>query len=309
MAGEDYIDVAQAEAEADEAYYYGTLFCRDMDAGGQRLRVPSEDMVQGCRISMEWMRLTWEDGNFGEAVLVYLRRGLHPDGTRVSMTMALCSTAASTRRSASIVEGLEQGLTSTDPHWGYFDCYLYRGMCPLNIQDLHTEAYDPQYMGEFREYLDAYPGLVVWRSIYGRHSPYGARNMYAGLRRLLSSVFKSDYWVEVMAGRSREELRALDLYAKVMTPRMVDDVWEPGEGVWFLLNTEVAWRVREVPEPTRWWQYSALEAYGQREFVLWVRDPPAGVGARLRRCLTAVYEGALRAFGGTCLMGVLAVRR
>lgn len=114
----------------------------------------------------------------------------------------------------------------------------------------------PSTLGQYGPIVEAsFPGTA-----HQRYLSYVMGDTMDGFRRSIADVLAPD-WIEVTAGISWGQYRAMDLYFRMQTAT------RPPSGIeaWYLGNVSLPPMERIEPDIIYWWAYGPLTEYGQRD--------------------------------------------
>jgi len=139
----------------------------------------------------------------------------------------------------------------------YFEVHWYEGLALFNFVGMaYGRAERPNAV--FHAFLDEMLGGNAWRSKYCTIIAGGF--FLDTLRMLLKETCGAYNWIEISAGKTYQQYRALDLYIRLSSAGMKP----PKEESWFLLNCSGECKDRMEPHPENWWWYYVLVSNGQR---------------------------------------------
>ena len=172
--------------------------------------------------------------------------------------------AASTRESTMVMNAnrdqYKEGGIITNPHWLYWKVWVCFEKNLMNFAGITDSTHHggKDIKMSLGEYIDMTLGGPNWRSKY---CIITSGYYLDSLRRLLAAEFHARMWLEMVCGRSMQAYRGLDLYMRVN----VYGVPPSPADAWYLLNTDVPYDERYVPDVDKWWHYKKYECIGQRE--------------------------------------------
>jgi hypothetical protein len=173
------------------------------------------------------------------------------------------STPESDRMAVRAWELVAQNLPIPEPEWFFWQVFYFPGVTVGNVAGIaHCIHGGHQAEGRladvFDEWADNRYGRRLWRTSF---APQYSGPYWLCFRECLLD-FGVDHWIELVAGRSWEEYRCLDLCMRYVSKTVI----APSHDAWYLLGSEIPPQQRIwVPGPEDWWKYTTWRSYGQKE--------------------------------------------